>query len=126
MNASRAGAVVAVLGGLVWVVGGVLDHGQDVDTVVYAVGLVGVVVAFGVVGYRLVDHAPVWLRAVVCLATPALACAVWVAVVDAFDADWLPLVVGGVLLLVGGALGLVRGRPVKGTPAAAGGHRATR
>ena len=126
MDASRAAFGAALLSGLVWVVAGALDWGGDVNPVVYAVGLVGFVIAFATFGYTLVDHAPVWLRAVVSIATPALAYMVWIAVSDPFANDHLPVVAAGVVLLVVGAVGLARGRAERAAAAPVGGHRATR
>jgi len=40
MNVSRAAAIAAVLGGLAWVVSGLLAWGQDVNVSIYTVGLV--------------------------------------------------------------------------------------
>ncbi len=99
MNTTRAGALAAVLGGLVWLVGALVGWGGDVPVAVLAIGLVCFVIAFAALGYSLVDRAPRWLRAVVCVATPALALTVWVAVSDAFAADHLPVLVAGLLAL---------------------------
>jgi hypothetical protein len=126
MDASRAAFGAALLSGLVWVVAGVLGWGGDINPVVYAVGLVGFVIAFAVFGYTLVDHAPVWLRAVVSVATPALAYMVWVAVSDAFASDYLPVLVAGVALLVVGALGLLLRRAEPPAVAPVRGRRAAR
>ena len=62
MNVSRAAAMAAVLGGLVWLVAAVLDWGQDVNPIVYTIGLVWFLVALMGLGYGLVEKAPVWLQ----------------------------------------------------------------
>lgn len=126
MDASRAAFGAALLSGLVWVVAGALAWGGDVNSLVYAVGLVGFVVAFAAFGYTLVDHAPVWLRAVVSVATPALAYMVWIAVSDPFASDYLPVLAAGLALLVVGAVGLVRGRAERIAAAPVRGRRAAR
>jgi hypothetical protein len=111
MNATRAAALAAVLGGLVWVIAALLDWQQDVHPVAYAAGLVWLLVSLAALGYALVEKAPVWLRAIVCVATPALGYAVWFTVRDAFDTDWLPVLVAALLMLGIGAVTLVRSRP---------------
>ena len=126
MDASRAAFGAALLSGLVWVVAGALAWGGDVNPLVYAVGLVGFVVAFAAFGYTLVDHAPVWLRSVVSVATPALAYMVWIAVSDPFASDYLPALVAGLALLVVGAVGLARGRSERIAAAPVRGRRAAR
>ena len=111
MNATRAAAVAAVLGGLVWVVAAVIDWDGDVNPVAYGTGLVWFLLALAGLGYTLVDHAPVWLRAVVSVATPALGYGVWFTVNDAFTTDHLPVLLGGIGLLAAGGATLARHRP---------------
>ena len=111
MNATRAAALAAVLGGLVWAAAAVLDWEQDVHPVAYVVGLGWLLVALAALGYALVEKAPVWLRVIVCVATPALGYAVWFTVRDAFDTDWLPVSLAALLMLAVGALTLARTRP---------------
>ena len=124
MNVSRAATVAAVLGGLVWVVAAVLDLGQDVNPVAAAVGLLGFLLALAGVGYSLVDRAPLWLRAVVTIATPLLGYGVWFTIVDAFTGSALPVLVSGLVLLAVGGFILLRDRgsvpaePVRGRRAA--------
>jgi hypothetical protein len=95
MNATRMAAVAAVLGGLVWVAVAIIDWGENLNPVAYAVGLVWFLLALGALGYTLVEHAPVWLRAVVSVATPALGCVVWVTVGAAFRTEHLPVLWAG-------------------------------
>jgi hypothetical protein len=125
MNATRAAALAGVLGGLVWAVAAVIGWGGDVNHVVYVVGLVWLVVALCVLGYGLVDHAPMWLRAVVSVATPALGLVVWVAVLNGFDTDHLPVLAAGIAMLAVSGVALTRSGPREvGSPV--GGHRAAR
>ena len=128
MPVSRAASGAAVLGGLVWVVAALLDLGEDVNPVAYAVGLLCLLLALAGLGYALVERAPVWLRAVVSVATPLLGYGVWFTVADAFTTDALPVLVGGVALVAVGALVLWRGRDTEPRPAAAPvrGRRAAR
>ncbi len=100
MNTTRAGSLAAVFGGLVWLGAAILAGDGDVAGPALGVGLVGFLVAFAALGYSLVDHAPGWLRAVVSVATPALALTVWTAFSDAFAEDRLPVLVAGLLGLV--------------------------
>jgi hypothetical protein len=126
MNVSRAAAVAAVLGGLVWVVAAVVDWGQDVNPVVSAVGLLWFLLALAGVGYSLVDRAPVWLRAVVSVATPLLGYGVWAALVDAFTSSALPALLSGLVMLTVGGTTLVRGRDTTPVVTPVHGRRAAR
>jgi hypothetical protein len=126
MNVSRAAAVAAVLGGLVWIVAAVVDWGQDVNPVVSTVGLVWFLLALAGVGYSLVAQAPVWLRAVVTVATPLLGYGIWFTVVDAFADSALPVLVSGLVLLALGAVALVRGREAPPADSPVHGRRAAR
>jgi hypothetical protein len=124
MNLTRAAAGAAVLGGLVWGAAALFAWGEDVNPVAAALGAVLFLLTFGAIGYSLVDRAPVWLRAVVCVATPALAYAVWITVEAAFATNHVPVLAAGLALLAGGGLGLARTRsepvevPVRGRRAA--------
>jgi len=127
MNVSRTAAMAAVLGGLVWLVAAALDWGQDVNPVVYTIGLVWFLVALMGLGYGLVDKAPVWLRAVVSVATPLLGYGVWFTISDAFASNYLPVLAAGLLLVAIGGLVLARRRsaePVAAAPVR--GRRAAR
>jgi hypothetical protein len=130
MSVSRIGSVGAILGGLVWVVAAVLSWGEEeVDPSLYVAGLALLVVAFAALGYALVATAPVWLRAVVTVATPLLGVMVWLILRDSLPSDDVSTMVGGVLLLVGGGIALGRSRgakpPAKPEPPARG-RRAAR
>ena len=108
MNASRWAAVSALVGGVAWVVSAVLGWGEQAEDVSYLVGLVLFVVCLGLVGYSLVATAPVWLRAVVTIATPALGYVVWATVLESVELDYLPVLVAGVVILAVGGVGLGR------------------
>lgn len=130
MSVSRIGSLGALLGGLVWVVAAVLSWGDDeLDQSLYLAGLALLVVAFAALGYALVATAPVWLRAVVTIATPLLGLMVWLILRDSLPSDYVAAAVGGVLLFVGGGIALGRARgdspPVKPDPPARG-RRAAR
>jgi hypothetical protein len=126
MNVARAAAVAAVLGGLVWIAAAVVDWGQDVNPVVSTVGLVWFLLALAGVGYSLVDRAPVWLRAVVSVATPLLGFGVWFTLVDAFTDSALPVLLSGLVMLAAGGVTLLRGREAQPVDAPVHGRRAAR
>ncbi len=119
------GSGLAALAGIAWVVGAVLGWGGDTPAGLYLLGLLLAVLALAAFGYSLVATAPVWLRAVVTVAAPALGYMVWVTVRDAFAHDHLPVVVAGVLLLAVGGVGLTRRRD-QAPPAVTRGRRAAR
>lgn len=129
MTLSRLGSVAAILGGLVWIAAAVLAWGEDaVGSVLHVVGFALLVVAFATMGYALVATAPLWLRAVVTVATPALGAMLWLTLRDAVDEPYVAVMVGGVLLLLGGGIGLGRAAPAgRGEPdASVRGRRAAR
>lgn len=129
MSVSRIGSLGALLGGLVWVAAAVLSWGDELDQSLYLAGLALLVVAFAALGYSLVATAPVWLRAVVTVATPLLGLMVWLILRDSLPSDYVAAAVGGVLLFVGGGIALGRtsgaARPAKPDPPARG-RRAAR
>lgn len=115
MDPRRIASIAAVLGGLVWLVRiGLVAAGtaDGVAEILFLVGLGLLVVALAAAGYALVATAPVWLRAVVALATPLLVLMVWQlldqGVKAAWDSDgWLReeatrLLVAVVALVLGG------------------------
>jgi hypothetical protein len=107
MSVSRLGSFAAVLGGAAWIVAALLAWGEDeLGAALYLGGFALLVAAFAALGYALVSTAPVWLRAVVTLATPALGAMVWLIIKDAIPQAYVAAVVGGVLLVVGGGIGL--------------------
>jgi hypothetical protein len=128
MSMSRVAAVAALLGGLVWVAAAALDWDEEPATALYGAGVVLLVLALAAGGYALVATAPIWLRAVVTVATPALGFMVWLTVWDGV-AHHLAVLLGGIALLVLGAVAL---RPGAGAATsrperpARGGHRAAR
>jgi len=129
VSASRFGSIAAILGGVAWVVSAVLGWGDEPEEYYYLAGLVMLVLSLAAGGYALVAGAPIWLRGVVLLATPALGFMVWLVVVDTSGTDYLAVVVAGALLVVAGGIGLGRGR-VQGEepdePPPARGRRAAR
>jgi hypothetical protein len=128
MTASRWGSIAALLGGVAWVVSAILGWGGEQEQTSYLVGLALVVVALAFGGYSLVATAPVWLRAVVSLATPALGYTVWLTVMDSVTPGYLPVLIGGVVLVVAGGIGLGRGaqRNDRPEPPPTRGRRAAR
>ena len=118
MSVSRIGSLGALLGGLVWVAAAVLSWGDDeLNQSLYLAGLALLVVAFAALGYSLVATAPVWLRAVVTVATPLLGLMVWLILRDSLPSDYVAAAVGGVLLFVGGGIALGRGGRGESPPA---------
>ncbi len=111
MNVIRLASVAALLGGLVWVVGAVLYWGGNLNPTLYLSGLSLMVLWLAGAGYTLVSTAPIWLRAVVTLATPALGTSVWLIIRDSLPSGDVAAMVGGVLLVVAGGIGLGRGGP---------------
>lgn len=114
MDPRRVASIGALLGGLVWLAEAVViwTGGEDraESGLVWTLFLVGIVVLFvalAAAGYTLVEKAPVWLRAVVAVATPLLVLMVW-QLVDQAVGDAASAVVGGVVALGLGAWGLRR------------------
>jgi len=135
MDPRRIASIAAVVGGvgwlvkvaLIWANGGANTDGGLVG-VMYLLGLLGLVLALGAAGYTLVETAPVWLRAVVVVATPLLVFMVWQMVDQAIKAlytteNWLQgelsVLLAGVLALVLGVWGFRRHRHTSGQRIAA-------
>lgn len=82
MDPRRVASIAAVVGGvgwlvkvgLVWLSGG---DGGGLANLMYVLGFAAFAVALAAAGYTLVEKAPVWLRAVVAVATPLLVLMVW-------------------------------------------------
>ena len=126
MDSRRIASVAAVVGGAAWLTKVALiwaNGGENTDTgvvgVMYLVGLAGVVVALGAAGYTLVEKAPVWLRAVVVVATPLLVMMVWMVLDQGIKAvyttqswvrDEINIVLAAVVALALGIWGLRRAR----------------
>lgn len=89
------------------------------------IGMAAMLVALAAAGYTLVATAPVWLRAVVTVATVALGYMLWFLVDDGISADHLSALVAGVVLLAGGVVGQLRMRSAEPEDQAHG-HRAVR
>lgn len=122
--AALAGAVAWLAKvALVWLGDG--DSGSAAVVVTDYIGWVGLFVALAAAGYTLVETAPVWLRAVVALATPLLVLMVWLLVdqaartvlsADGWLREELSTLIAAVIALVLGVWGLRRRRPA-GAPA---------
>lgn len=142
MDPRRIASSAAVVGavawltkvGMIWANGGANTDGGLVG-VMSLVGLLGMVVALGAAGYTLVETAPVWLRAIVVVATPVLVLMVWVLLGEGIKAgytaegwlrDEINIVLAAVLALGLGAWALTRGRRSEDPARPVGGHRATR
>ena len=95
MSASRWAAFAALLGGVAWVVSAVLGWGDEPEDVSYLVGVALFVGWLALGGYSLVSTAPLWLRAVVTIATPALGYVVWATVLASASREYIPVVVAG-------------------------------
>lgn len=122
MAPRKIGSFVALLGGVVWLVAAVLEWGAEPNRILYLAGLALMLLALAAGGYALVATAPVWLRVVVALATPALGYMVWLIIFDAVSGEHLALLGGGIVLLLGASLGLTRGRDTE--PEGRGSHAA--
>lgn len=114
MDPRRIASFGALLGGLTWLAEAVLiwvNGGDRTDSglvrVLFIAGLVVLFVALAAAGYTLVEKAPVWLRAVVAIATPLLVVMIWQLVDQAVEDD-ISALAGGVVALVLGAWGLRR------------------
>jgi hypothetical protein len=142
MNPRIIASLAAVVGGVGWVTKGVLvgvgagPGAEELASLAYLGGLVLLVTALAAAGYRLVETAPVWLRAVVTVAVPLLVLAVWELVRDGLQAvnpaeGWLraelPALLGGSLAVVLGLWGVRRRRADRADRVAeADGRRAAR
>lgn len=144
MDPRRIASVAAVVGGVGWLVKVALiwaNGGENTDTglvaVMYFVGLLGVVVATGAAAYTLVEKAPVWLRAVVVVATPLLVMMVWMMLDAGIKAvytteNWLQgeinILLAAAIALALGVWGLRRRRRhrAESDPVPARGRRAAR
>lgn len=107
MNVKTVAAGSGLLGGLVWIVAAGMGWGDDPLTgtshTLWLVGYGLFVVCAGLSGYSLVTGAPVWLRAVVTLGAGALAAVVVLSFAPELEVPALPVMVGGVLLILASA-----------------------
>jgi hypothetical protein len=117
MQSSKWASLVAVVAGLTWVASAVLGWGDEPEQFSYLAGLALMLLALAFGGYALVSTAPVWLRAVVAIATPALGYMIWLSV-EALGTTYVLVVLAGVVLIVAGAIGL--GRTAGAAPASGG------
>lgn len=111
MRASKWASVAAIASGLAWIASAVLNWGGDPGELSYwgGLGLLLLSLAFG--GYALVATAPIWLRAIVTLATPALGYTLWLVIWDSVSSGYVVVVVAGVVLIAAGAIGFARPGP---------------
>jgi hypothetical protein len=128
MDPRRIASIAAVVGGVGWLMKVTMiwgNGGQDTDSepvaMMYKAGFAILAVAIGAAGYTLVETAPVWLRAVVAVATPLLVLMVWMLMDQAIKSvypgsSWLrdevSVVIAAVVALVMGVWGSGRHRPV--------------
>jgi hypothetical protein len=124
MDPRRIASVAAVVGGVGWLgkvalAGASGGTGGGLVSVLYLLGLAGVLVAVAGGGYTLVERAPVWLRALVVAATVALAVVLGLMADAAIKAvyggegwlrDELDLLLVAVVALALGVRGLTRRR----------------
>jgi hypothetical protein len=127
MKASKFGSVFALLGGAVWIVAAALDLGALASgEPLYWGGLLGLRVALAAAGYAVGASAPVWLRAVVSVATLLLGYTIWALVADGLGRTPTTLLPAGLVMLVAGAAGAMRRGPEREPRRQIGGHRAAR
>ena len=107
MRSSKWASLAAVVAGLAWVASAVLGWGDEPEQLTYLAGLALMLLALAFGGYALVATAPVWLRAIVAVATPALGYAVWLSV-ESLGTEYVMVVLAGVVLVVAGGIGLGR------------------
>jgi drug/metabolite transporter (DMT)-like permease len=101
MTASRLAASLVGLAGIAWVVCAMATDPVAEDSAPYLAGVVLLLLGLAAFGYSLVTTAPLWLRAVVALATPALGYVVWVAIWDGLsDAREQVLLLAGLVLML--------------------------
>lgn len=102
----RAAAALVGMAGIAWVVQAVVS-GDAADGPTYVVGLVLLLLGLAAFGYALVTTAPLWLRVVVAVATPALGCVVWLSVWDGVsEARITLLLLAGLVLMAAAVLGV--------------------
>ena len=127
MTANRVASVAGILGGLLWLVKAGLIWGnggtntdEGIVAVFYLAGLLVLAVAALAAGYAVVTTAPIWLRALVSVATLALFWILFSVIDSAAHAvysgdgwldDELGIVVTAVLALLAGLIALARRDP---------------
>jgi hypothetical protein len=113
-------ALLAVLGGVLLVVAGGLaflaQESRGWHGAMAVVGYAATLAALALMGYGLVERAPVWLRIIVSVAVPLLLASVWQVVDQAIDdrfAGWkgpaFSHLLAGAIVLVTGLVALRRG-----------------
>lgn len=116
MTPTRAAAFAALAGGTLWLVRAFAIWGQatasgGVPGAALWTGYVAFALALAASGYSLVATAPVWLRALVSVALPALVAAVWAALAEGLASDWLTSLLGALVGLGWAVLALRHTRP---------------
>ena len=111
MDVKTVAAGSGALGGLVWVVAAGMGWGDDPLTgtshTLWLVGYGLFVLCAGLAGYSLVTGAPVWLRMVATFGAGALAAVVVLSFAPELEVPALPVMVGGVLLVLAAGAGLM-------------------
>ena len=146
MDPRRIASIAALVGGVSWLAKVFLiwlSGGDNTDTGLVAIfalaGWASFAVALAAAGYTLVEKAPVWLRAVVAVATPLLVLMVWMLLDqgvkaayggDSWFRDEVSVLVAAVIALTMSIWGFRKHRPEpppnrKATPPARG-RRAAR
>jgi hypothetical protein len=108
MRSSKWASLVSIVGGLVWGASALLGWGEEPERFTYLVGLGLLIVAFAFAGYALVASAPIWLRAIVGVATPALGYSVWLSI-EGLATQYVLVLLAGIVAVVAGVIGLGRG-----------------
>lgn len=128
MDPRRIASIAAVVGGVGWLMKVTMiwgNGGQNTDAgpvgLMYQGGFAVLAVALGAAGYTLVERAPVWLRAIVAVATPLLVLMVWMLMDEAIKSvypgdswvrDEVSVVIAATIALMMGVWGSGRHRPV--------------
>jgi hypothetical protein len=110
MRASRWASLAAIPAALAWISSAVLGWGVEPEQYSYVAGLGLLVVSLAFGGYALVATAPLWLRAVVAAATPALGVTIWLSV-QGIGPRYVTVMLAGLGVLAGGGIGLGRSAP---------------
>jgi hypothetical protein len=108
MRSSKWASLVSIVGGLAWGASALLGWGEEPERYSYLAGLGLLIVAFAFAGYALVSSAPIWLRAIVAVATPALGYSVWLSI-EGLATPYVLVLLAGIVAVVAGVIGLGRG-----------------
>jgi hypothetical protein len=108
MRSSKWASLVSIVGGLAWGASALLGWGEEPERYSYLAGLGLLIIAFAFAGYALVASAPIWLRAIVAVATPMLGYSVWLSV-EGLATPYVLVLLAGIVAVVAGVIGLGRG-----------------